>query len=405
MIAVGTNKRPYNTLDQLDEGATVPPIDQGYYGPQPGTDPTAPPPITPPTASPAPREGKPVEEQPADPQTFNTLPARLTPPDQATVDPSVAAPPPSNPTQPEQAAPVPGNTDDPKTPVQPDGLPTTNPNEAPPIADNTPSPQDDGMAKILATNAATQATQVPTSNIDTENGLIGQQVLPSEGERFKRLRDMQDAQLNKVANGPDRFALAKDRFSQFEKETAPEYDLNRKKALSDAAAYGYTGSGRLVTQYGDLDLARERDMDSQRSRLFNTALDSTVEDNRKLLDTLHGFTGDEATYEQGSRDETRGERGYERSLSEKALADQIENAKLQESFTQSEFNRDQDRLSAGYGKDPSAAYEQAAQQAYQEGKLSAEELRAIMEYIAMQRQQSQQPAGAGAGNGGGGGGP
>lgn len=377
--------------------------------------------------------------------------------------PPAAAPPPVDTAPPPAGAP-PATTPPASTP------PGTSPANT---AASDQAAADERIRQILAENAATKAIQIPTTTIDPNNNLIDQQISPNDsarlqeregladtqlgtiatmdrnayaaqhageaidptvGDRLAKLRALQDTTLDKAVNGPDRLQMAKDQFAQFTKDSQPDYDLQRRQALNDAAAFGYTGSGRLNTAYGDLDLARERDMDSQSSRLQSAALEGTIGDRQNLLNTLSQYGNDEANYETqtreeqrkerewqtaqgdadvaaqyakgnyltgaendqrnvevGQRTEQRGERNYQRDLSEQALADQIKNAQVNDQLTQSEFERDQARLNAGYAKDPSAAYESAANQAYANGQLSAEELKAILQYIA---QQKQQPAAA-----------
>lgn len=138
----------------------------------------------------------------------------------------------------------------------------------------------------------------------------GQKLDTGRSERFARLRAAEDAQLEKIRTGPDRVKKATSDFDRFSKDTAPEYDLARRQALNDAGNFGYTGSGRLVTRYGDLDLARERDLDSQKYRLSSKATDDSINDDRYLLNTLSSLTNNEAGYSQADLENLRKERDW-----------------------------------------------------------------------------------------------
>jgi hypothetical protein len=301
------------------------------------------------------------------------------------------------------------------------------------------SPTD--SQRLTDRSAAVDAQNKTISGLDRRTaaaGYAGQSINPEESDRFARLRKLEDEQLARVTALPDRFSMAKDKFSQFEKDTAPEYDLSRKKALNDAATYGYTGSGRLNTQYGDLDLARERDLDSQRSHLFSDALDRSYGDNTSLVNTLDTLSGNEDslqarrrdekrkerdwTYDQGdqdisnefkkgdyltnaeadqrktegnTRDELRGERTYQRSAAERAVADRMDAARLSDQLTQSEFERNRERALMGYADDPSGEYANAATGSEAEGNSSATNMAEILKYLALQRRAGAQPTTAG----------
>ncbi|MDP9203527.1 MAG: hypothetical protein M3P26_16590 [Gemmatimonadota bacterium] len=460
-----------------------PQIEPMYVPPPPTSDPfptsrlpapTEPAPLSPPTTATldpqiittmaGPDPENPWQIQPEPPSVPPAEEPTLTPPTTGTVDPVIvppSVPPAEEPTIHNTLPPAPPPA---TTAVAPPPPATTQPQQT--VTDTTA--EDERMRRLLEANVASKPTEVPDIAINPEDSLVGQQVSPAESARLQgreaaadeqlaivadsdrnvaaqahageainpevsaRLaaaRAAQDEQLAKVRNTPNRYNLARERFGQFERDTAPEYDLNRKKALSDAANFGYTGSGRLNTDYGNLELTRERDMDSQRGRLFNTALDQSINDDRDLLTTLERFSGNESAYDQqtrdelrrerewrvaqgdrdidsqyrksttlsgaeaeqrgveeGTRDEQRGERDYQRSLSEQALADAMDSARLQEGFTQSEFERDQARLQSGYAGDPADAYEAAARQAAEEGQISAEELAQILAFLASQRQ-------------------
>src|SRR5262249_44940235 len=81
-----------------------------------------------------------------------------------------------------------------------------------------------------------------------------------------------------LANLPDPVQLAKQAFSTFADQTQPAYEAALRAATERATVGGRLGSGMLTTDYGNLELQRERDLRNQESALINQATEGTIGD-------------------------------------------------------------------------------------------------------------------------------
>jgi hypothetical protein len=151
----------------------------------------------------------------------------------------------------------------------------------------------------------------------------GDAISPVASARLKARQGMTDDALTGIA-AVDRFKLAQDKFNQFAEETAPEYEFANRVATSRNAAKGRMGSGMLRTDYGNLDLARARDLDLQKKKVFTEALEGSIGDSFKKADVLQGAERDLTDQELSEREEARGERGYSDSFREGNLNRRIE---------------------------------------------------------------------------------
>jgi hypothetical protein len=417
------------------------------------------PPLPPVVAGPAPAPYEPPELTPAGPRDARPFTpvdvSRFSPP---TASPEAAPPRIETVPQTEEIAatpPAPPRDTTPSVPWEeptpppielPTPAPASTPEPAPPPVDTSrfnPPAEPQYQEEVAMPPATTEITPeenlidqavLPAVNRDAQLAQANQALVaaapgrvtdagviaPNTSERLARLRSAQDAYINRLSTTPNRFELAKSKFDTFAQETQPEYDLTRKKALSDAAAFGYTGSGRLVTRYGDIDLTRERDLDAQRSRVFNEALDQSTQDERenaRLLAELEanefGFGNVERDELRGERDwltdqvdlglvtdaqsraELRNERAYQRRLAEQALAGRIGQYEAEEDSYGDEFGRSMERAEFGYDGDPGGVYGQAANRYGRSAELTEEEIAELLRMAALRRQQGQ-AAGAGA---------
>lgn len=137
----------------------------------------------------------------------------------------------------------------------------------------------------------------------------GANIASNPSERLSKLQGLVDSTMGGLA-GVDRVQQAKDLWDTLSKEGSDEYDLARMRAGEDASRAGKFFSGGLRTQYGDLELKRERDLDSLKSRLINDALDKSVGDQFNKANTLSGYEGQLSGEEAAQRAEQRGERAY-----------------------------------------------------------------------------------------------
>ncbi len=76
----------------------------------------------------------------------------------------------------------------------------------------------------------------------------------------------------------DRLALAKSNFDTFATQTQAPYEASLRSASSEAAGQGQLGSGQYRTSVGNLVLARQRDLDTQRADLVNKATEGSIAD-------------------------------------------------------------------------------------------------------------------------------
>ncbi len=76
----------------------------------------------------------------------------------------------------------------------------------------------------------------------------------------------------------DRLALAKSNFDTFANQTQAPYEASLRSASSEAAGQGQLGSGQYRTSVGNLVLARQRDLDTQRADLVNKATEGSIAD-------------------------------------------------------------------------------------------------------------------------------
>lgn len=142
---------------------------------------------------------------------------------------------------------------------------------------------------------------------------VGSSIDPTASARSLEYDDMLDASARGLA-GVDRSKLALDLFKQFQEARAPEWELQRKRALRDAAATGAIRSGKLRTSYGDIDLARERDTDLEQRRLISDALQASIDDQFRKTGALSGLSDQVSARDAADRAELRGERDFRTSV-------------------------------------------------------------------------------------------
>lgn len=212
----------------------------------------------------------------------------------------------------------------------------------------------------------------------------------ADSDRLRGAAGATDDSLKTLAN-LDRFKLAEDRFKTYSDETAPEYDFANRVATQRAAAGGRLKSGMLRTDYGNLDLARARDLDVQKRKLFQDALEGTVGDAFNKANTLRSAEGDIADREaakrgevrndqldrfsrvgqainvgsglrdqrvgegRANRAELRGERDYQNSMERQAFDRRRQSVFDRDALENSRFGRDYSRAQFGYSGNPGSA--------------------------------------------------
>ena len=267
--------------------------------------------------------------------------------------------------------------DEARQPMQPSAQPNVNripqaPQLAPaqptpvPYGGNTPAlapmtpPTQTSVTAAPAQPAAPAAASAPgtpsvmpaTQSFGPGNDLRSTQINPTATPRLTGTQGLVDQTANKLATGPDRFNLAQDRFKTFSEQTDPAFQASLRSATQKAAANGGIGSGMLSTDYGNLELARERELRGERDTLFNTALEGTIGDTRANLGLLSGLEGQE--YGEGAQDrnELRGERGYQTGLEDQAYQRGVQGLTLEDALTNSAFGRGERQYQTGMGGNP-----------------------------------------------------
>lgn len=191
-----------------------------------------------------------------------------------------------------------------------------------------------------------------TSSFGPGNDLRGSQITPTTDPRLAGTQGAVDAQAGKLANGPDRFQIAQDRFKTYNDATDPAFQASIRSATQHAAANGAVGSGELGTDYGNLALAHTRDLANERSNLFSNALEGTIGDTRANVGLLSGLEGQQYGQDANNRAELRGERGYQNGMEQQAYDRGVQGLTLEDALTNSAFGRGQAQSQAGEANNP-----------------------------------------------------
>jgi hypothetical protein len=215
----------------------------------------------------------------------------------------------------------------------------------------------------------------------------GENVAITDSQRLAGRATGADAALQGVA-AVDRFKLAQDKFNEFAESTKGAYEADNRNVLRSNAARGRMGSGMLRTDFGNLDLARGRDLDLQRKQVFNEALEGSIDDSFRKADTLQGaeqelaqreaarrgeirdtkrddvalagdklgvaadLYGSDVAKGRADRGEIRGERDHEMTLEQQAHNRRRQGMLDKEMLTEGQFGRDARRLTAGEAGNP-----------------------------------------------------
>jgi hypothetical protein len=105
------------------------------------------------------------------------------------------------------------------------------------------------------------------------------------------------------AEGANRYKIAGEKFDQFSSATNPEYERSIRQATKAAAAHGRLKSGMLSTDYGNLADRRSSQLDLARKGFLTEALEGSIGDDRYSREELRGERG----FQQGQADRARGD--------------------------------------------------------------------------------------------------
>jgi hypothetical protein len=216
------------------------------------------------------------------------------------------------------------------------------------------------------------------STFSADNNLINSQINPAASARLLSTQGLTDQALQKALNGPDRFAMAGSAYDDFAKLAGANLGRARTDATNQAAAHGQIGSGMLTNRYGDLQERFEMNDQLARSGFLRDALEGTIGD--RLNNANLARTAENSIYGQdvNSRNELRGERGYQQNLAEQAIAQRIQQAQMEQGQQQQDFDNAARLYGYGNLNDPTGAYQNAAALSSQEASGAASDTAALL---------------------------
>lgn len=243
-----------------------------------------------------------------------------------------------------------------------------------------PTVLPDGQGGSVPVPPATLAPRMVQDTFSADSNLIDSQINGMADPRTLKLQGMQDASLEKMVNGPDRNAMALDQYKTWEADTAPDFEHDITDATDAAAAHGQIRSGQLTNQYGDLSRRRALDKTTARNRYMQQALEGSIGDTRANYSaTADAAAGAEASG-RSARNEQRGERDYQRSLAEQAIARRIQQNAAETGTALTQYQ------AGNSAPDPTGALGEAAGLAGAEaGQSSADMAALIRAWLARQQ--------------------
>lgn len=247
--------------------------------------------------------------------------------------------------------------------------------------------------------------QSATSNANAIQGRLAQGPVAFQGvgaapsARQGQYAGMTDSAAQGLA-GVDRFKLAQERFDQSAKDSQPAYEFANRVATQRAAAGGRLGSGMLRTDYGNLDLARGRELDSSRTRFLQDALEGTIGDQFNKTSALAGLEGQVAGQDAANRGEQRTERNaglandvsnrdYEGKIRRDALSMGLGLAGQEAGYGMDRFNAARSAESDAYGQDVGGRQELRGERDYQTGRADKSMSDALAERQQQEREMAQ----------------
>jgi hypothetical protein len=228
----------------------------------------------------------------------------------------------------------------------------------------------------------------PPSTFGPGQNLINTQINPTADPRLLKLQGMQDTSLDKILNGPDRNAMARDQYNTWEAATAPGFEHSIQDATDAAAAHGQIRSGQLTNRYGDLAQQRVLDQTTARNQYMQNALEGSIGDTQRGFEDVSGAEGKAFGEGLTGREEMRGERGYQQSQAEQALLNRIRQQQAEAGAEAQSFGEGTTAYGLGMEGDPTGAYQGASAQASDEAAAAAGDTGALLRLLAQRRGQT-----------------
>jgi hypothetical protein len=251
-----------------------------------------------------------------------------------------------------------------------------------PIPSTPATLADPAPAPITSTAPAS----VPgSSTFGADQNLIQTQINPAGSPRLLNTQGIADTALDKVANGPDRVALGKSYYDTFATQAKGNFDRAIHDATSAAAAHGQIGSGQLTNRYGDLTEAFNRENTGAASDFATHALEGTIGDRLNTLGAARGAENSIYGQEANARNELRGERGYQQSLAEQAIAQRIAQNQMEQGQQSQDFGQAATIYGLGNQGDPTGAYQDAATLSSSEAGANSADVAALLRLFAQRR--------------------
>jgi hypothetical protein len=224
-----------------------------------------------------------------------------------------------------------------------------------------------------------------TSQFGADQNLIQTQINPAGSPRLLNTQGIADAALDKVANGPDRVALGKQYYDTFATQAKGNFDRAIHDATSAAASHGQIGSGQLTNRYGDLTEAFNRENTGVASDFATHALEGTIGDRLNTLGAARGAENSIYGQEANARNEVRGERDYQRTMAEQAIAQRIAQQQMEQAGEAQDFGQAATLYGLGNQGDPTAAYQDAATLSSSEAGANSADVAALLRLFAQRR--------------------
>jgi hypothetical protein len=166
-----------------------------------------------------------------------------------------------------------------------------------------PISQKSPLAARLKQKLLPTPTPMPASLDPIE--MLGQQGAAGGGAptRLGDIATQSDEARDALADLPNRYDLAQQRFKTFAEQTDPAFQASLREAAQLAAAKGGLGSGMLTSSYGDVAAQRARELQGERDTIFQNALEGSIGDAYQKASVLGSLENQEFARRMGMTQE------------------------------------------------------------------------------------------------------
>jgi len=200
------------------------------------------------------------------------------------------------------------------------------------------------------------------------------------------------------SQAPNRLAIAQNALKTFDEQQADQEKLGVQNIGREAAAAGRLGSGMVSTSLGDLQTQLNRSRLQEERGLAGDVAGKTLEDRLAAISGTEGALGQLSGLDTSAQEALRGERGYQETLDQQALDNQVRQYGLEQGAQAQDFTENQDvnQLLAelGFGGSTSNVLgDVAATDASQGADLQSGISDLLRQYFANKRNQPQTDSG------------